>query len=265
MNQLDPFVEEHLNLQVRISYRDHHDFLLRHGLKSCHQVLDVGTGNGTFAARLALDHPQIQFVGIDKRAPCVESCQRLSIPNFHAQRVDMFARESAFDFSVFDGFLMRYFLLHVDHAHKILELFKRKAKRPSRFWIIDLDWSRFSCDPQHPTFDKLTQLVRDFCSKISVGTQGGQKVLPLLEELGYENIIVEHIPFTSQISLQDLTLYIKQEVQCYSMMMGRSATDLETLEIIRFIDEEVGSGRVRVSYGMILLAAELKIGPHPPG
>lgn len=255
-SELDSFVQSHLNLQVKISYPDHHEFLLRHKLNECSQVLDVGTGNGTFVARLAQDHPNIHFVGIDKRKHCIDSCKPSE--NFEAFQVDMFSRQNTFDFSRFDGFLMRYFLLHVDSAQKILELFKAKAKRPSRFWIIDLDWSQFACEPKSEAFDKLTGLVKDFCSKISVESRGGQNVLPLLQKLEFQNIVVENIPFSNRtIPLDELALYLKQEVQCYSIMSGRSPNDPETSEIVRFIDEDVKSGKYQISYGMILVSAEL--------
>ena len=255
---LNQLVEDHLNLQVKISYREHRDFLIRHGLNQCSRVLDVGTGNGTFVARLAQDHPNIQFTGIDKRKQCVESCKNLTGHNFDAFHVDMFARESSFDFSQFDGILMRYFLLHVDNSQKILELFKSKCKRPSKFWIIDLDWSKITCSPQNATFNKLTKLVKDFCSKISVDSMGGQKVLPMLKALNYQNIVVENLPFTaSNIPINDFILYLKQEVQCYSRMSGRPVNDFETKEIIQFIEEDVRSGRFQVSYGMILIKTEL--------
>ncbi len=258
MLNIDQFVESHLDLQVKISYHEHHDFLIRHGLERCTNVLDVGTGNGTFVARLAQDHPGIQFFGIDKRKQCVEASKKISLPNFAAEHVDMFSRTSTFSFSRFEGILMRYFLLHVDNSEKILELFKVQSKKPSRFWIIDLDWSAFSCWPQNDTFDALTKLVKDFCSKISVDSLGGQNVLPLLQKLNYQNIKVEHLPFSNRnISLVDLALYLKQEVQCYSRMMGRALNDPGTMEIIRFIDEDFRSGRYQISYGMVLISAEL--------
>lgn len=258
MNELDSFVEGHLNLQVKISYSGHHDFLVRHGLNDCSAVLDVGTGNGSFAARLAENHPNIRFVGIDKRKPCIQSCKKIASGNFEAVHVDMFSRVSSFDFSTFDGFLMRYFLLHVDHSYKILELLKLKTKRPTRFWIIDLDWSQFTCEPKHESFEKLTKLVKDFCSKTSSDSMGGQNVLPLLKKLGYQNISHELGPFTTaRIPLEDLTLYLKQEVQCYARMIGQGTHDPDTTEILRFIDDEVRSGKFQVSYGMVLITAEL--------
>lgn len=257
-SELDLLVENHLNLQVKISYSEHYNFLIRHGLGQCSQILDVGTGNGAFVARLAVDHPEKSFVGIDKRQACINSCRQWNLQNLSCERVDLFARESLFDFSRFDGFLMRYFLLHVDHAHKILELFKTKVNRPARFWVIDLDWSQMSCEPMHESFRKLQLLLQDFCSKVSVETMGGQKVQPLLEQLGYQNIQVEHLPFTSRnVPIEDLGLCLRQEIFCYSRMSGRSADDPETLEIMRFIDQDVASGNVQVSYGMILVSAQL--------
>lgn len=258
MNEFDSLVDLHLNLQVKISYRDHHDFLLRHGLKDCSRILDVGTGNGTFVERLAEDHPQIQFTGIDKRKHCIDSALKLSTKNLSFTQLDMFARESAFDFSAFDGFFMRYFLLHVDNSQKILDLFRSKSKKPSRFWMIDLDWSQFSCTPEHPAFEKLTRLVKDFCSKISIDSRGGQRIVPMLEKSGYQNIKVENIPFSKKtIPLDELALYLRQEVICYSLMSGKGANDPETGEIVRFIDEDFRSGGFEISYGMILVYAEL--------
>lgn len=255
---LDLLVENQLNLQVKISYPVHHDFMTRHKLNECARVLDVGTGNGLFASRLALDHPSIQIVGIDKRKPCIDQCQKLMDRNFEVAQVDVFSRTSDFDYSSFDGFLLRYFLLHVDHSQKILELFQAKAKRPARFWIIDLDYTQFSCDPRHPVFDQLINLVKEFCIKKSIDSLAGQRVVPMLKALGYQNIKVENIPFSNQtVPIADLVLYLKQEVQLYSRMMGRAVHDPEITGIVRFIDEEVLLGKFQISYGMVLIFAEL--------
>lgn len=255
---LDAFVEDHLNLQVKISYEDHHDFLLRHNLHQCSHVLDIGTGNGLFVSRLALDHPDIQFVGIDKRKQCVESCQKYATKNLDFFQVDMFSKKTAFDFSLFDAFLMRYFLLHVDHSQKIFEFLKMNSKKPARLWIIDLDYSKLTCFPQNKTFDKLTNLIKDFCSKISIDSMGGQKAANLLQKIGYQNIVEESIPFThNKIALEDLVRYMIQEAQCYSIMCGRGTNDPEVDEILRFIDQDIRAGKFQVSYGMILISAKL--------
>ena len=258
MTELDTFIELHLNHQVKISYSDHLNFLKRHGLSSCSRVLDIGTGNGTFVKKLAEDNPAIHFVGIDKRKSCIESAQKNLLSNVEVFKVDLFSRDGTFDYSTFDGFLMRYFLLHVDNAHKILEHLKEKSKRPSRFWIIDLDWTKVTCEPRHETFDQLIELIKHFCSKVSVESRGGENVVPLLQQIGFKNIVVENIPFSKKsMPLNDLVTYIKNEVLCYSYMIGKGTPDPRTKEILRFIEEEIGSGKYDVTYGMALVSAEL--------
>jgi hypothetical protein len=59
------------------------------------------------------------------------------------------------------------------------------------------------------------------------------------------------------MDLNDLSLYLKQEVLCYSRMSGRAMNDPETAQILQFIDEEVRSGEYQISYSMILVSAEL--------
>lgn len=256
-SNLDQLAEDQLNLQVKISYENHHDFLLRHGLRECSRVLDIGTGNGAFVACLAIDHPAIQFVGIDKRQHCIDGAQKHRSSNLDFQIVDMFNRKSPFDFSTFDGYLMRYFLLHVDHASKILELLKAKSKPVSKFWVIDLDVSKITCEPHHDSFDKLITLLKDFCQKISPESLGGQRVFPLMESLGFTNIVTENTPFSVKtMSIDDLVQYLIQEILCYSRMSGRPSQDPDTLEIIHFLDKEVRSGNYQISYGMILLSAD---------
>ncbi len=257
LSELDSIVECQLNLQVKISYSEHHDFLLRNGLKNCTQVLDVGTGNGAFAARLASDHPKIKFIGIDKRKRCIESAQKLTSGNFFVKQVDLFSRQSDFDFSAFDGFILRYFLLHVDHANKILDRLQKSLKTPAKFWIIDLDFAQSKCEPRSETFDRLIGFIKEFCTKTSIETLGGANAERILNVHGFRNVIVENAPFSSsKIPLNELSLYLKQEVLCYSRMSGRAIGDSETLALIKFINEDIQSGKFQISYGMKLISAE---------
>lgn len=252
--ELDALVEHHLNLQVEISYPEHRAFLLRHGLEKCADVLDVGTGNGAFISRLAKDHPGISFFGIDKRRPCIDACQRSIRENLGFSRVDMFGRQDDFDLGRFDGILMRYFLLHVDNSRKILELLQSKCKRPSRLWVIDLDWSEFSCTPRSDVFDRITKLVQDFCAHVSVDSHGANKIESLLRALDFQNIVVERAPLSYRsVSRDKLAQYLKQEVLCYSLMRGLTVDE----EILSFLEHDFKAGKCDISYGMTLVSAEL--------
>lgn len=259
MSELNFLIENHLNLQAEISYQDHHQFLVRYGLNQCENVLDIGTGSGYFLKKLAHDHPNLHFVGIDKRIHLFESTNREKFKNIQTFQVDMFSKNTTFDFSKYDGILMRYFLLHVDHSQKILDLFINKAKRPSKFWIIDLDWSKIECIPKHPSFEYFLNPIKNFCQTISKDSQGGRNIHSMLLNSGFQDVRIESVPFHSKnTSLLDFSLYLKQEIICYSMLMGKSLKDSEVINALSFINNYVETNEVEVFYGMNLVFASIK-------
>ncbi|OFZ13972.1 MAG: hypothetical protein A2Z20_10070 [Bdellovibrionales bacterium RBG_16_40_8] len=110
----------------------------------------------------------------------------------------------------------------------------------------------------HKSFDKLSSFFNEYCSKNSVDTYAGQKLGPIFDELGFKNVRKLNDPFSSKNTRLDyLTRFLKQEAYCYSRMNGRPAGDLETAEILDFIDREVPTSAVDISYGMILWHAEV--------
>ncbi len=255
---LDQIIDDQLNLQVKMSYDRHHQFMLKHKLGECKSVLDVGTGNGLFVRTLAHDHPEIQFTGIDLRQHLVDRCNSVPMPNVRAERVDMQDPLSVFDFSQFDAVVMRYFLLHVPNAKEILQGLKSKMKQGTRFYIIDVDLSVFECTPENATFEKLKRLIGQFCEKNSIDTHAGQKLMPIFQELGFSDIIGVSDPFSTRTSsLDDMVRFMRQEALCYSQLTGRSENDVETAEILDFIEKQVGSGKFNVDYGMILWHATI--------
>jgi len=259
MQELNTLIENHLNLQVKISYQDHHNFLLRHGLNQCKNVLDVGTGSGHFLKKLAHDHDEIQFVGIDKRIHLIESTMQEEFKNIQVFQVDMFSKNSNFDFSKYDGILMRYFLLHVDHSQKILDLLVKRAKRPSKIWIIDLDWSKIECIPKHPSFSHFLNPIKNFCQTVSKDSEGAKNIQAMLLKTGFQDVQSETISFNSKnISLLDFSQYLNQEILCYSLLLGKCQTDQEVIDALNFIKNYVKTKEVDVIYGMNLVFASLK-------
>ncbi len=118
---LDQVIEDQLNLQVKIAYGQHHQFMLDHGLMDCKKVVDIGMGNGLFLRTLAKDHPETMFVGLDKRQYFVDRCNALPMNNVSTYLIDLQDDHDLFSFQSFDGVVMRYFLLHVPNAKEILK------------------------------------------------------------------------------------------------------------------------------------------------
>ncbi|OFZ13973.1 MAG: hypothetical protein A2Z20_10075 [Bdellovibrionales bacterium RBG_16_40_8] len=125
---LDPVIEDQLNLQVTIAYDRHHQFMRETRFDDCKQVLDIGTGNGLFLRRLAGDHPDKSFVGVDKRQHFLDRCNLTPMKNISFCLADV-QDAQAIKLSDFDGVLMRYFLLHVSNARDILKNLKSKLKK----------------------------------------------------------------------------------------------------------------------------------------
>lgn len=250
---VDELIESQLKLQVEIAYDWHHQFLVQNGLDQVGRVLDLGTGNGFFLNALAKDHPEIKFVGADKRPHLLArgsaAAKNISWLTLDAQSLDT----SSDVLKTCGGVLMRYFLLHVPNAREILSQLKAHVAPGAHFWIIDVDLSDFECTPRHPSFEKLKNLVHRFCTENSIDTFAGRNIGKVLSELGFLQIEKQAQPFASNNTRRDqLVQFLKQEAQLYSHLLRRSgAKDLGEAEILKFIEEDVGSGAVQLSYGMI--------------
>lgn len=251
--ELDKILDDQLNLQVELSYDRHHAFILKYGLNFCRKVLDCGTGNGFFVRTLAADHPGISFIGIDKRSHFVDRCNSFPVVNVSTIQLDVQDNGSNFNFSEFDGVLMRFFLLHVSNAKDILRSFKEKLNRGTHIWVIDVDLSDFHCEPKNPSFKLLNNLVSEFCEKNSIDTFAGQKLRPIFDELGFQDVVQISDPFTvDNTPIDEFVKFLTQETSCYSQMVGRSVDDSETAEILQFIKTVVKDKEVKINYGMTL-------------
>jgi ubiquinone/menaquinone biosynthesis C-methylase UbiE len=248
---LDSLVESQLNLQIAIAMGRHFDFLIRHGLKSCRRVADLGTGNGGFLKTLAAKETAIQFVGIDKRESLLKRAAKNSPKNTAWLLVD--AQDSADSLQNLDGLLMRYFFLHVPNALEILQGWVPKLLSGGHVWVIDVDLADFRCSPPHPGFEALRSLVLDFCREHSVDSHAGQNIGPLLKEAGLKDVRSELDPFaSSNTNLEQLAQFIKQEATLYHVLLGRPENDVSLKQIHDFAENEVRQGHAQISYGMIL-------------
>lgn len=249
---IDSIIENQLSLQVAMSYNQHHRFMLQTGLDKCRKVLDIGTGNGLFLQHLALDHAAIDFTGIDKRQHLLDRCASSSTKNISVQIVDV-QENKDFDFSVFDGVLMRYFLLHLPNAKELLGQIKKKSKPGTHVWVIDVDPSHFCCTPENENFKLFEKLFREVCDKNSIDTFAGQKLGPIFEELGYKEIAKLDAPFnTKEHTTEQMVTFLKQELICYSTILGHNTKEPEIARILNFFEAEVPNHKVEISYGMVL-------------
>ena len=254
--ELQDLIDDQLKLQIEIAFTRHHEFMVRHGLNGCRSVLDLGTGNGAFLRRLAESEPKIQFIGVDKREALLDLAREKAPANTAWHLLDAEATVARLDYAKVDGVLMRYFLLHIPNARQLLQAWIKKLKPGTKIWIIDVDLSKFECQPMHPAFEKLATLVQDFCSVHSVDTNAGQKLGDLLADLGCKSVEFEADPFASDnTEPQALAKFLRQEAMLYACLLEKPSDWVDLTEISSFINSEVVIGRCRVSYGMVCWSA----------
>lgn len=254
---IDSIVEDQLALQIEIAFDRHHAFLVDNGLPSCKQVVDLGTGNGMFLNRLAKHHPDLQFIGIDKRSHLLDRGKSHSPQNIKWELLDAISDNYSDIISKTDGVLMRYLLLHVPNARELLSIWKSHLKPGSKIWVIDVDLSHFQCIPEHPTFYLLKNLVGDFCSQHSIDTFAGQKLGEIFHELGFKNVLHCSDHFTSKNVRKDLFIkFLTQEALLYGHLLGLNSDDEKIKTIINFLNNDLDTGKVDIDYGMILWSAE---------
>ncbi len=252
---LAELVEDQLNLQVKMQFKCHHQFMTNSGLGKCRRVMDIGTGNGAFLTALALKHPDISFIGVDDKKHMVDNASKAGVKNVKCLIGDVHDPKTISDIGKVDGVLMRYVLLHLnDTPNVICKLFKA-LKKNARLWIIDLDLEHYVCNPPNEAFELIKGLVRKFCDAHGKDSNIGSRLTGMLKSAGFKSIKRELEPLnTKTVEISLLQKFIWQEVLVYQAALQNILTDEEFDKIKTFIDELPTSGTF-LNYGVTLVAA----------
>lgn len=252
---LAELVEDQLNLQVVMQFKQHHRFMLDNGLSDCNKVMDLGTGNGSFLAELAGEHPEILFVGVDDKQHMIDNATSKKKDNINWLVGDVNDPKVIAEIGDMDGILMRYLLLHLSDTPSVLAKLHRVLKDKAKLWIIDLDLEHYTCDPPHKAFDMIKQLVRRFCDEHGKDSNIGSKLVGILQKAGFKSVKREIEALnTDEIDISLLQKFIIQEVIAYRSILQNSLTDNEFDEIKSFIDDLPKSGTF-LNYGVTLVSA----------
>jgi ubiquinone/menaquinone biosynthesis C-methylase UbiE len=249
-------IDEQFDLQVRISYALHHAFMQKHGLAECHEVLDLGTGNGCFLSKIANDHPKIHFYGVDNKPIYIDEAMKSVANNVDWIVGDVNELEQLPISTSIDGILMRYFILHLPNIKEVLSQVSRIIRSGTALWIFDLDLDRFYCSPQHRGFDLIKDLVKRYCAMNSIDTDAATRMPDLLTETGFDLMEEETEPFSNKdIETELFIQFLSREVYLYNELLV-DRLNSQDAEVIRdFIQNEVSNEECTVRYGMVMMAA----------
>lgn len=249
-------IRTQLKLQVTLSFDRHHEFMRMHGLDSCRHVVDLGTGNGHFLAKLAEQYPTLRFIGIDDKDHMIEEARSRKVCNADWIKVD--ARDESVQgrLGAADGILMRYFVLHMPDTRIAIPRMLERVRPGTRLWIFDLDPDHSVCEPAHPAFALFKNLVQTFCNDQSIRIRIGNELPPLLEKAGFQVDATVVEPFNNRIVdpalFQD---YLLREATLYHHFVTTPHSDEKLREIRRFFTSVMKRQTHFVQYGMSMISA----------
>ena len=251
----DGLLAAQLQLQVRIQFSAHHEFLLAHNLTACRTVLEIGVGDGTFLRQLALTHPRIAFLGVDNSADMIRRAPKGAPANMRCAYGDARDFLRIPQIGDVDGAIMRYVLLHLVDKASILGNLHNALRPGARIWLIDLDLEQFASDPPSVEFDWVREQVRVFCAGHGLTSNYGSEFVAMLENAGFHDVRKEIERFdNTRIDPGEFAQFIRNEVTLYRRALSSpmSAAEAEALE--KFL-RSLADQRVRVNYGVSLITA----------
>lgn len=257
---LQELLDAQLKLQVDVSFKTHHDFLVRHGLGDCRSVLDVGTGNGYFCGKLAQLNPHISFLGVDFMKDMLQiardEARRHNRDNVRFMAADLRQRPAIAQAEAFDGMLLRYTAYHIKEISRVLEHLKTFLKPGGRIWIIDEEFDYMGCEPAHEAFSRYKRGTMQLYDKFGSDYHCGSKVPSMLTALGYRDVAMELDSMSNKDhALEDCQRYMIHEALLIHRTDPTTIT-AEDMQLIReFVENVLPLSKHRTSYGHVMISA----------
>jgi len=148
-------------------------------------VLDVGSGLGNLARKLAARIPQGQVWGVERSAEQLSKAAP-GLPNLHFHQAD--ARRLPLEDARFDVVSCRYLLEHVLNPVRVLQEMRRVLKPGGKVFVQENNILANVLYPECPHFDRLWQRFADLQQLLGGDALIGKKLLPLLTEAGFRSI-----------------------------------------------------------------------------
>lgn len=148
-------------------------------------VLDVGSGLGNVARRVALRNPDGQVWGVERSEEQLAKAPR-DVPGLTFRQGD--ARSLPFDDGRFDVAYCRYLLEHVSDPVGVLREMRRVLKPGGRAFVQENDILCNALDPPRPAFDRLWRQFARLQELLGGDALIGRKLYRLMCEAGFADV-----------------------------------------------------------------------------
>lgn len=149
------------------------------------QVLEIGSGLGIIAHRIAEAHPSTTVRGLEYAPEQIAGCPQ-GLPNLTFQQGD--AHRIPFDNGTFDVVYGRYILEHVHDATQVLREVYRVLKPGGRVYFQENTISLVKFYPECPHFDFVWQQFIALQKRLGGDAEIGIKLYFLLKTIGFDHL-----------------------------------------------------------------------------
>jgi SAM-dependent methyltransferase len=191
----DESMVRNLTAQAEAIWPQERGIFARHPPAAAARWLDVGCGTGEITARLAEEHPQATFVGIDLEEPHLERARQRCAefgPRVRFEKGDALAL--GFGDSQFDRIVCRHVLQALPDAAQALREMVRVARPGARLHLLAEDYGMLWCHPAKRDPDGFWQRVPPlYGAAVGCDLHVGRKMFTLLTDLGLLDIAADYV------------------------------------------------------------------------
>jgi ubiquinone/menaquinone biosynthesis C-methylase UbiE len=150
-----------------------------------HSILDVGSGLGNLARRVAALVPRGEVLGIEQ-SPDQLARATSNLPNLHFFQGD--AHALPFPAGRYDVVYCRYLLEHVREPLTVLREMRRVLKPGGQVFLQENNILINDTDPECPCFDHIWQQFAKLQERLGGDALIGKKLFRLLRQAGFDQI-----------------------------------------------------------------------------
>ena len=160
--------------------------------RRCRDVLDVGTGEGSFLLEVAGRVPRARFLGIEHNAFAVRRAEaRLRRSPRRNVRFETAFFDGAFARTRHDAVLTRYTLQHSSQPERFLRAVFQRLERGGTFIALESVESGMDCHVPDPVWQEYRAALLAVHEKIGSDADIGKALGGLLRRTGFRQVRVE--------------------------------------------------------------------------
>ena len=160
------------------------------GVEPGTRALEVGSGLGILASRVAEAAERVSVVGLEVSWPQIAKAVRSDVVRY----VQADAHALAFRDDTFDLVYARYVLEHVANPEAVLREMRRVLCHGGRVAVLENDVSLIRFDPPCPVFDRVWGAFVDLQRRLGGDALIGRRLFRLLRSAGFRDVMLSVQP-----------------------------------------------------------------------